>query len=91
MKTIGTLIRDAREKKNLTREQAAKRLGISSGYLSRLEIDSYTAHLSPKLARVIIVKLGAKTYLQGKPLENHNRKTREWYRAYFKKAKSRRK
>lgn len=83
-KKIGTLIRDAREKQNLTRERAARRIGISPGYLGHLERDA-PVRLSDKLVQKLILKLRVpRRILALQPA--HNRRSSLWYARYRAKA-----
>lgn len=47
-KTLGTALRNQREKKTLSREQVARKLKITPGYLGHLETDNYV-HVSERL------------------------------------------
>lgn len=82
--TIGKTIRKARESRNITREQLAKRLKISPSYLAQLECDSHSRHVSERVEAALkrILKTGAPSH---KLVESHNAKVRAWYRAYLPK------
>lgn len=71
--TLGFLIRNYREDKNLTRPQLAKRLSISPAYLGHLEND-VAMPLSPRLFDLFNNKLGL--YLPRKLVESHNVKAK---------------
>lgn len=71
-KTIGNLIRRAREKKGLTREEAAKKIGISPRYFGFLEGDRY-AHISPKTLKSMQHKIGLTNRLGNLVEKNNNR------------------
>jgi transcriptional regulator with XRE-family HTH domain len=82
--TIGKTIRKARESRNITREQLAKRLKISASYLAQLECDSHSRHVSERLEAGLkrVLKTGAPAHSL---VESHNTKVRKWYRVYLAK------
>lgn len=85
--SIGQIIRGARENKNFTREQLAKKLKISASYLAAVECDHESRHISERLIGALRKHLGARMSGTAKMIESHNRRVRAWYRAYNKKAK----
>lgn len=79
MKTVGDILRKARAKKNLTREQAAKKLKISAGYYGHLECDN-KVWLSDKLTARAVKALGASARLF-KAQEAHNKRASKLFQA----------
>jgi transcriptional regulator with XRE-family HTH domain len=55
--TLGTRIREARQREGFTQQQLASRIGVQQGTLSRWERDEYVPHayLKPRLARALHV------------------------------------
>lgn len=78
--TVGLLIRKARESRDLTREQAAKKIGISKGYLAILENDGHV-RLSDDLIGKLVTKLGVKKQIL-KLQPAHNAKAKKVKAAY---------
>lgn len=92
-KTIGGMIRQARQKKFKTHEgtehalaftkgqrtELAKKLAMTSAYLGHLENDSHVT-LSPRVVDRLEQVLGLK--LPAPLVEKHNDKARKWYKAY---------
>lgn len=81
MKTLGTIVRESREKRHITRQKAAKRLQITEGYLGHIERDA-PVRVSPRVV-IALKKMGIK--VPSTLVEKHNIKSRKWYRAYRKK------
>lgn len=75
--TIGPIIRLARVKANLTTEQAAKKLGISTHYVGHLE-RSDLVHLSDDLVDRLAKQLRAPRGILSELQEPHNRRVRLW-------------
>lgn len=88
--TVGTCVRECREQKEMTRDQLAKRLKISKGYLSNIEND-VPVSVSPRLIAGL-----KKTFNLGQSFmvnlehitEKHNAKSRKWYKGFRDKAKA---
>lgn len=77
--SIGSIIRSKREKLKLTREQVAKKIKISKGYLGHLENDSHV-HFSENLALKISKVLKLSNAILKRRLKKFNEKSREWHR-----------
>lgn len=73
------MIRVGRQKKNLTQKQLAKKLGITSGYLEHLEIDT-PVRLSARVVYGLMdnLRLPMEFYSL---IPNHNKKTALLYRS----------
>ncbi len=86
MKTsIGTLIRNSRETRKLTRPQAAKLLGISPGYLGHLECDR-PVHLSDALTAKLVKKLYLSANVLGRLRGAQAKRSVKWYAKHRAKA-----
>lgn len=72
--SIGTRIRDARERMGLTQNEVGRRAGISTGYLSRLERDERGGNLTILIADRLRLALGMPP---GWPLEENPTETTE--------------
>lgn len=72
--TFGQLIRKKREFKQLTREQLARKLRISSGFLAHLEIGT-PVHLSYNLADKIRKRLNIRGAVYQPMVESQRRAT----------------
>lgn len=79
--TMGSLIRSFREERHLSREQLAKRLSISKGYLGHLENDVPIV-MSQRLYEIFNNRLGL--FIPRSWQESHNMKARRYYRSYRK-------
>lgn len=79
--SVGQRIRSARGRRDLTRAEAAEKLGISAGYLGHLENDNHV-HLSEAVLGKIRTSLQAT--IPAPEVESHNDAAREWYRSYRK-------
>lgn len=86
--SLGQLIKGAREKRQLTRETAAKKLKISASYLGHLERND-TVPLSSGLLQRLQLKLGVPKRL-GSLVERHNARAKRWYAAYRRRIKAKR-
>lgn len=81
MKSVGTIIRANRIKKNMTQAALAKKIKIHPGYVSHLECD-YHVHLGDKTASRIIKILALHSDTSEafmKLREKHNEKSSRWY------------
>ncbi len=85
MASIGATIRKARETKKLTREQLAKKLKITEGYLGHIERDA-PVRLSERVVKGISKSLSLKLPTIG--VNRHNDKSTRWYRNYRKQKQS---
>jgi len=74
-KNLGKTIRDAREKKDMTREQLAKKLGITEKFLGVLEYGSRYHSISERIRSEINKIL--KTKISEKSLLDHNRRAKK--------------
>ena len=77
-KSIGSAIAEKSESKGLNRAQLAKRVKISTGYLSHIEKDHIS--LSPDLASRFEKALGVK--FSKSDLEKHNESAKQWLLKY---------
>lgn len=82
--TLGSLIQASRFCTNLTRDQLAEKVGISSGYLAHLENDR-PVPLSDILAFKLHKVIGV--HFPKKLRDAHNRRARSYYREYRKNKK----
>lgn len=73
--TVGSVIKKARESKQLDREKLAKKLNITSGYLGHLERDG-AVRLSGDLIGRLIKVLGARMAILKRLADRHNAKMR---------------
>lgn len=74
-KSIGKMIETKRVSKKMTREQLAKKLDITPGYLGQLENDSASVYLSERVEHLLESILSIK--IPAKAVENHNAKVRK--------------
>ena len=74
-KSIGTMIETKREAKKQSREQLAKKLKITPGYLGQLENDSASVYLSDRVCTALEKSLSIK--IPAKSVESHNDKVRK--------------
>jgi transcriptional regulator with XRE-family HTH domain len=79
--TIGSILRAKRAKLKLTREQVAKRIKITPGYLGHLENDSHV-RFSDELYKRLQKAIGVRIPTQLRAV--HNKRASAWYRAYRK-------
>lgn len=78
---VGTELRNRRKKKNLTRDQLGRKLGISGGYVGHLERD-VNAYLSDPVRSRIQKHLGLR--ITQKDQERINERARKWFAKYRK-------
>ena len=77
--SIGKLIRTAREAKELTREQLAKRLALSATYVGHIERDDMVP-VSERVAVAVKKVLGVSVAEAAR--QRHNKKASAWSKAY---------
>lgn len=89
MKTVGTILRKARESKNVTREALAKKIKISAAYLALLENDSPVS-FSARVYLEIKKALGRRSLygISESMIKRHNKRAYDYYRAYRQKQKA---
>ena len=80
MKTIGEIIRAKRESKGMSREQLARKIQISPGYLAHIENDNHVP-ISSRLEFEFKKKLGL-TNAHAPLVEKQNKFAAKWYRNY---------
>lgn len=81
-KSIGQIIRDARESQDMTREQLAKKLKITPGYLGHIERDD-AVHVSDRIYAAVKKMFGSKVSgFTSMEVWKHNVKARTVYKKY---------
>ncbi len=78
-KSVGSIVRNAREKKSLTRDRAARLLKLSAGYLGQIERDA-PIPISERIVEAIAKKLGPR--LKPEMVERHNKRSAKVYKRY---------
>lgn len=85
-KTLGQIVRTARENSDLTREQLAKKLKITPEYLGHIERDACVSVSDRVLGGLRKVLKSSVRPITMNMIEKHNKKTSAWWRDYRAKA-----
>ncbi len=80
-KTIGIFVRNAREARLMTREALAKKLKVSTVYVSHIENENPAANVSDRLIEGLHKYLGVPTKTVSEFAKRHNARVTRYMRA----------